>query len=258
MPSRQGRAFILAAPTSVDETGAAAMASLRAACETALACAQDHDLLAIRSTVPVGTTRRFAREIAAAGRSIAVASYPERSISGRAFAEQFSVPHVVGGIDTAATSAARGLFQRLGEVVAVSTAEIAEAVKLFCNVQRDVTFALSNQFALTSEALGLDLAEIERAASAGYPRFHLSRPGPVGGPCLPKDVFLLENSVSTERGSAALALAGRQVNAFLLDHVASAITDHLRRAGRIEAVIAVLGLAFKGDPPLGGTSAPQT
>src|ERR1051325_1346393 len=224
-PSRERRAFILAVPTPIDETGAPAMASLRAACESALACAQDADLLAIRSTVPVGTTRRIAQEIAAAGRRIAVASCPERAISGRAFAEQFSVPHVVGGIDAGATSAACDLFRRLGDVVAVSTPEIAEAVKLFCNVQRDVTFALANQLALTSEALGLDIGEIERAATAGYPRFQLSRPGPVGGPCLPKDVFLLEHS--SLNGSATLALAGRQVNASLLDHVATAIADHL-------------------------------
>ena len=247
--SRKRQAFILAVPTPVDDTGVPALASLQAACETALAAAQDHDLIAIRSTVPVGTTRRIGQEIAAAGRSIAVASCPERSIAGRAFAEQFSVPHVVGGVDAASTSAARDLFRRLGEVVTVSAPEIAEAVKLFCNVQRDITFALANQFALTSEALGLDIAEIERAATAGYPRFQLSRPGPVGGPCLPKDVLLLAQSVSADSGPPSFALNARGVNASLLDHVATAIADHVRQAGRTDPVIVVLGLAFKGDPP---------
>ena len=243
------RAFILAVPTPVDDRGAAVMASLQAACETAIACAKDDDLLAIRSTVPVGTTRRIARDIATAARTMAVASCPERAISGRSFGEQFSVPHVVGGMDAAATRAARDLFLRLGEVVEVSAPEIAEAVKLFCNVQRDVTFALANHFALTSEALGLDIAEIERAATAGYPRFHLSRPGPVGGPCLPKDALLLEYSVSRDIVRPAFTLTARAVNASLLDHVVAAIADHLRQAGRTDPVIAVLGIAFKGDPP---------
>lgn len=88
----------------------------------------------------------------------------------------------------------------------------AEAVKLFCNVQRDIIFALSNQFALTSEALGLDISDIERAASAGYSCFQLSRPGPVAGPCLPKDVRLLDHSVPPGSRVPELALAGRALN----------------------------------------------
>ena len=122
-------------------------------------------------------------------------------------------------------------------------------VKLFCNVQRDVTFALANHFALISEALGLDIAEIEHAATAAYPRFHLSRPGPVGGPCLPKDTLLLDLSVDGRHNSPALALTARQVNLFVLDHVLVAIADHLAETAPANPVIAVLGLAFKGDPP---------
>jgi UDP-N-acetyl-D-mannosaminuronic acid dehydrogenase len=247
--SSKRRAFILAVPTSVDDQGAPMMASLQAAGEAAVECALDHDLLVIRSTVTVGMTRRIAQEIAARGRTIAVACCPDRSIAGQTFREQFSVPHVIGGMDAAGTRAASKLFQLLGQVIEVSTPEAAEAVKLFCNVQRDVTFALANHFALISEALGLDIAEIEQAATTEYPRFHLSRPGPVGGPCLPKDALLLDHSVIGRRNSPALALTARQVNASLLDHVAAAIADHLTETVSVDPVIAVLGLAFKGDPP---------
>lgn len=198
-PDQQPRAYVLTVPTPVDAHGRPVMASLQAACDAAVACARDHDLLVIRATVPVGTTRRITRAIAARGRTLGVACCPDRSVAGHSFREQFSVPHVVGGIDAAATQAASRLFRRLGQVNEVSTPEAAEAVKLFCNVQRDVTFAIANHFALVSEALGLDIAEIERAASADYPRFRLSRPGPVGGPCLPKNAWLLDHSITPWR-----------------------------------------------------------
>ena len=252
-PASVRRAFVVAVPTPVDDQDILPTAGLREACKAAVACARDRDLLVIRSTVPVGTTRRIAQDIVAGGRAIAVASCPDRTIAGQAFREQFSLPNVVGGVDSGATHAASALFRRLGEVVEVSTPEAGEAVKLFCNVQRDVTFALANHFALISEALGLDIAEIKQAASAGYPRFQLSRPGPVGGPCLPKDAVLLDRSASGRGSSPALGLTARRVNAFLLDHVATAIADHVTQAARAEPVIAVLGLAFKGDPPTSDT-----
>ena len=244
------RAFILAVPTPVDDQGVPVLTSLRAATEAALACAQDHDLLVIRSTVPVGTTRRIAQDIAGRNPTIMVACCPDRSISGQSFLEQFSVPHVIGGLEPTATRTASNLFQILGKTIEVSTPEAAEAVKLFCNVQRDVTFALANHFALISDALGLDIAEIEKAATTEYPRFCLSRPGPVGGPCLTKDALLLDHSIIGRHVSSALALTARQVNTSLLDHAASAITDHLTVSATAKPIIAVLGLAFKGTPSM--------
>ena len=122
---------------------------------------------------------------------------------------------------------------------------MAEAAKLFANVQRDVTFALANQLALAAEALNLDLAEIARAASEGYPRFSLARPGPVGGPCLTKDTALLAHALA--EGRLSIPVAARTLNQSLLGHVAQVVARHVGAAAR--PVIAVLGLAFKGDPP---------
>jgi UDP-N-acetyl-D-mannosaminuronic acid dehydrogenase len=244
------RAFILAVPTPADDQGVPVLTSLRAATEAVLACAQDNDLLVIRSTVPIGTTHGIARDIAGRNPTIMVACCPDRSISGQSFLEQFSVPHIIGGQKPVATRTASQLFQILGKVIEVGTPETAEAIKLFCNVQRDITFALANHFALISDALGLDIAEIEKAATIGYPRFRLSRPGPVGGPCLTKDAFLLDHSIIGQQVSPALTLTARQVNASLLDHAASAVADHLTVATTANPVIAVLGLAFKGTPPM--------
>jgi nucleotide sugar dehydrogenase len=159
--------------------------------------------------------------------------------------EQFSVPHIVGGIDGAATRAAAALFARLGPTVSVSSPEVAEAAKLFANVQRDVTFALANELALAAGELALDFGEIVAAAGEGYARFALARPGPVGGPCLSKDGALLAHSLPD--GRFGLARAARALNESLLDHVAQAVARHVSALPR--PVVAVLGLAFKGDPP---------
>jgi UDP-N-acetyl-D-mannosaminuronic acid dehydrogenase len=240
--SGRPRAFILAVPTPVDQRPV--LGHVEAAAASVVRAARDGDLMLVRATVPVGTTRRLAAAAAACGRRLLVAACPDRSVAGQCFVEQFSVPHLIGGIDADATRAAAQLFARLGTTIAVSSPEVAEAAKLFANVQRDVTFALANQLALAAEQLDLDFGEIARAASDGYPRFSLARPGPVGGPCLTKDTALLAHSLAA--GSLSVPVAARALNESLLDHVAEAVARHVDGAAR--PVIAVLGLAFKGDP----------
>jgi UDP-N-acetyl-D-mannosaminuronic acid dehydrogenase len=252
-PASHRRAFILAVPTPVDDEGVPIMTHLQVASETAVDCAQDYDLIVISSTVPVGITRRIARDIAARNPTIRVACCPDRSTMGQSFREQFSVPHVVGGMTQAATQTATALFRCLGKTIEVSTPEAAEAIKLFCNVQRDVTFALANYFALIADTLGLDIAEIEQAAATEYPRFNLSRPGPVGGPCLTKDALLLDHSIVRNDKTSSLALTARRVNASLLDHAVGAIAKHLTDRGTACPIIALLGLAFKGGPQIADT-----
>ncbi len=247
-PSGVQRAFILAVPTPVDSAGTPVLANVEAAIEAIGTSARDHDLLVVRATGPIGTTRRLAGVLAARGRNLLVAACPDRSVAGRSFREQFSVPHIIGGMDRHAAEAAASLFGQLGPTVQVSTPETAEAVKLFANVQRDVTFALANQFALVSEQLGLDFDEIVHAGREAYARFSLARPGPVAGPCLTKDTAILASSL-TESGTVDLAIAARRLNESLLDHVTNAVKQHLDRAQRPRPVVAVLGLAFKGNPP---------
>jgi len=246
-PSHAQRAFILAVPTPVDAAGTPVLANVEAAIETIGANARDHDLLVVRATVPIGTARKLSGALAARGRRLLVAACPDRSVAGRSFLEQFSVPHIIGGVDRHAAEAAASLFGRLGPTVQVSTPETAEAIKLFANVQRDVTFALANQFALVAEQLDLDFGEIMRAGREGYARFSLARPGPVVGPCLPKDTAILASSL--EPKTLDLAIAARKLNESLLDHVVNAVKQHLDRAERPRPVVAVLGLAFKGNPP---------
>ena len=154
------RAYVLAVPTGVDDRGRWIRANIDDAFAQVLSFARDDDLVAIKSTVPVGTARSLATTSASLGHKLHVASCPDRSIAGVSLRDQFAVPHIVGGItDRAAEMAARE-FARLGPVRVVQNAETAELLKLFANVQRDVTFALANQFALICDHLDIAFDEL--------------------------------------------------------------------------------------------------
>jgi UDP-N-acetyl-D-mannosaminuronic acid dehydrogenase len=202
----------------------------------------------VRTTIPIGTTRKLADTIRDRGGRLLVAACPDRSVAGRSFQEQSSVPTIVGGVDAKSTRAAAELFMQLGPVVGVASPETAEAIKLFCNTQRDITFAIANQFALICENLGLDFDEIRRAGTHMYPRFSLARPGPVGGDCLSKDSFLLGHSAGDTPDPLPLVFAARRLNLSLIDFVATAVCAHVCKTAPSRPVIAVLGLAFKGEP----------
>jgi nucleotide sugar dehydrogenase len=242
-------AFIIAVPTPIDDQDRFRPEAIEGANDAIVTAAADGDLVAIRSTVPIGFTRRLAAAAEASGRRLAFASCPDRSVTGKSFADQFNVPSIVGGLDSKATQAACDLFARLGQVRVVSSAEAAETLKLFANVQRDTLFALSNQFAQICEAADLDFRELLDAGSFQYARFALPRAGPVGGPCLTKDVFLLAESAEARGVDVSLLRQARKVNRGIVEALADRICRQVEPLGR-PAAVAILGMAFKGSPPV--------
>ncbi len=241
--STAARAFVVAVSTPADQAGRFSDSALKGAAQSVVARAQGGDLIVIRSTVPIGTTRALAASLDPAGRLL-WAACPDRSFAGRALSDQFAIPHIVGGLTPPAAAAAAELFEDLCEVVQVGSPETAEAAKLFLNVERDMRFAVANQFALICEQAGVDYSEARQAVARGSD-FRLARPGPVGGPCLEKDAYLLLGSPGIG-GTGELLARGRALNAGL----ARGLADQILAETAAPRRVAILGLAFKGSPPV--------
>lgn len=212
----------------------------------------DGALTVLRSTVRVGTTSNVARPILeATGKSFALAMAPERTIEGKALAELTTLPQIVGGIDRKSVAAASELFGALGvEIVEVDTVEAAETSKLASNTFRDLQFAYANELAYFADVVGVDVYEVIRACNYGYDRMNLALPGPVAGPCLEKDAYILDDSAATYGTSVELSMQARRTNEAIVPHVVRII----RVRARVEiACVGILGLAFKGRPETSDT-----
>lgn len=152
------------------------------------------DLVLQESTTPPGTTvgliRRTLEEASGlvAGVDFGLAFCPERTLSGRALHDILrGHPKVVGGLDPASTDAAAGFYEALNEkgVTRVSSPTVAEAVKVFEGVYRDVNIALANELFRACEDWGIDWQETFATANT-QPYSHIHRPGlGVGGHCIP-------------------------------------------------------------------------
>lgn len=252
--------YIVTVGTPLDENRRTKLGAIREVSAALSRILEPGDLVVLRSTVRVGVTRDVVRPILdRAGVLYNLAFCPERTLEGKALEELRTLPQVIGGVDEASALRAARLFHFLTPtIVRVSTAEAAELAKLVNNTHRDLVFAFANEVAAMADTLGVSVLEVVHACGLGYPRGQIPMPGPVGGPCLEKDPYILAESVGAEDGASLLALHGRMVNEALPERVVDSIAQ-LRAAREGAAMarhaptppvrrIAVLGLAFKGRP----------
>jgi len=191
------------------------------------------DTIIIRSTVPVGTTSRYAQKYPA---NIKWAYAPERTLAGKALEELKELPQLVGGDPSADL-----LFRRMTSVIRVSSMETAETIKLVSNCWRAYTFAFANQLALDCRKTGVDIYEVLQKGSDGYSRFNLPRPGFSQGPCLTKDPSIYASIFMGRHIFERAASVNNYSFSFYLWQAAG--------VKKLYGNVGLIGAAFKADPP---------
>jgi nucleotide sugar dehydrogenase len=254
--------FIVTVGTPLNGSGRARLDMVESVAREVSSRLKPNDLVIMRSTVKLGTTLSTVKPLLdAAGVAYDIAFCPERTLEGQALAELRQLPQIVGGATLSATVRASQLFQFLTPTtVRVSNLETAEMIKLVDNSQRDVFFAFSNEIARLCDATAVSAAEVIRAGKLGYARTNLPLPGPVGGPCLSKDPYILAESFEHTDAVPEIVLAARRTNERVAQDAADRIAHLSSRLSGFpkDPVVALLGIAFKGRPAtddLRGTTA---
>lgn len=213
---------------------------------------KDGDMVVMRSTVELGTTRTIVKPILdRTGRRYDLVFCPERTLEGQALQELRELPQIVGGHDRDSRIRAAQIFSFLTPtVVQVSSLETAELIKLIDNAQRDVHFAVSNEVARIADAIGVSAVEVIRAGKLGYARTNLPMPGPVGGPCLEKDSYILANGLKRLAVTPDIIMAARRTNERQPIEVITQLESFCRELRNFPAapIVTLAGVAFKGRP----------
>jgi len=254
---RHSRVVIIAVGTPVDDQGAVSMVALEQVCQTVGSQLRRGDIVMLRSTVPVSTTRTLVIPLLEnisglkAGKSFHVAFCPERTVEGKAIQELSSLPQIVGGATEVCVEKASAFWSAITDtIVRVDSLEAAELVKLINNSYRDLSFAFSNGLALLADNYNIDAARLISAANEGYPRNPIPSPSPgVGGYCLTKDPFLYA-SVNSELGHAELSQIGRKINEAAGQYPVTVLETFAHSIQRkVESLrVLLVGMAFKGKP----------
>ncbi|ABM11425.1 nucleotide sugar dehydrogenase [Mycolicibacterium vanbaalenii] len=251
--------FVLCVDSPVGTTTRKAdLSNLKAASESVGRYLRSTNLVIVRSTVPVGTTRGVVARLLSESSGLvegdfSLAFAPERTSTGMTLRESSQIPHLVGGRDSLSAERAAEFLQSAGmRSLVMESAEAAELGKLASNAARDTALALAAQICAVAELHNLDVERLVNDVNHDYPRDHIKMPRPgVGGSCLTKDSYILAESLaSTPLGDTLFGLVRRindETQAPTIRSLARHFTDHFRR--EFAPRILVCGAAFKGDPP---------
>lgn len=247
----KGTVFIITVGTPLGKDGRTRLEIIEGVSREVSEHLKPGDLVIMRSTVKLGTTRGTVAPILDQAKvPYELAFCPERTLEGRALIELRQLPQIVGGLKYDATVRASQIFQFLTPtVVRVSDLETAEMIKLIDNAQRDVAFAYANEVALACDTIGISAAEVIGAGKLGYPRTNLPMPGLVGGPCLEKDSHILAERLRELGVEPEITMASRRLNERQPDMVVEHLAETLAASGApANPIVALLGIAFKGQP----------
>jgi UDP-N-acetyl-D-mannosaminuronic acid dehydrogenase len=245
------RVFVITVGTPIDKQKKAILDSIVNVSNQVSHAMNNGDMVILRSTVKLNTTNTIVAPILKkSGKDFDLAFCPERTLEGAALKELGSLPQIVGAGSQRSRARAASFFQQItSSVVNVSNIETAEMIKLVDNMQRDVFFAVSNEVAHLCNTQQIKASEVISAGKLGYGRTSLANPGPVGGPCLEKDSYLLAESINGTPATARIALAARLTNESVTTEAAGFISGWVKRNSNEPKVkISVLGMAFKGIP----------
>lgn len=213
-----------------------------------------NNLIIFRSTLPIGTCKNIVVKIFEKNKLKVEKDYflsfaPERTIEGNAIKELQDLPQIVSGFGSKSLKKATNFFNNISNhVVQVKSIEAAEMIKLLNNSFRDLSFAFSNQIAMICNEFGLNTNEIINSANKGYPRnqIPLASPG-VGGPCLTKDPYILDESViNSDNTAKSIFTISRDINNKIVYNLINSIKKSL--GNKIKKKILLCGISFKGFP----------
>lgn len=213
-------------------------------------------LVVLESTTYPGTTEEDLKTILEesglkAGEDFYLAFSPEREDPGNEEFTTTRIPKIVGGINEKSLEVARALYEQvMAKVVPVSSARVAEAVKLLENIYRAVNIALVNELKLLFDKMGINIWEVIEAANTKPFGFQAFYPGPgIGGHCIPVDPFYLTwKAREYDFHTRFIELAG-EINAQMPYYVVQKTIEALNEQGKSirGARILILGVAYKKD-----------
>lgn len=176
---------------------------------------------------------------------------PERVDPGNKRYTTKNTCKIVGGVGPHSLEVGVKFYsQTVEQVIPVSSAKVAELVKVFENTFRAVNIALVNELALLCDRMGLNVWEVLEAAFTKPFGIMPFWPGPgVGGHCIPVDPHYLEwKAKELNFNTHFIALAG-EINRRMPEFVRDKAYRILNRLGIApsRAKILVLGVAYKRD-----------
>lgn len=249
---------IVCVPTPLSKTKEPDISFIVNATEKIAKFLHRQQLIVLESTSYPGTTEEIVLPVLErrgfkAGRDFYLAFSPERVDPANKFYRTANIPKVIGGITKSCTKLIKLLYsQVINAVVPVSSARVAETVKLLENTFRAVNIALINEICLMANRLNVDIWEVIKAADTKPFGFMSFKPGPgLGGHCLPIDPLYLSWKARLHGFESRFITLADEINSSMPVHVVERIIEALNMYSKSlkDSKVLIIGVAYKADVP---------
>jgi UDP-N-acetyl-D-glucosamine dehydrogenase len=248
-------AIVLCVPTPLEKSKDPDLSYIKDAAHSIARNLRPGQIVILESTTYPGTTEELLLPLfedcgLSLDEDFLLAFSPERIDPGSTYALR-DIPKVVGGCSTLSTEIACELYASIVvSVHPVSSARVAETVKLLENTFRLVNIGLINEFALLCNHLAIDSNEVINAAATkpfGYMPFF---PGPgAGGHCIPLDPLYLSWRAEQQGFISRFIELADSVNTQMPVHVVDLVVQALNDQSKAmrDSNLLVVGVAYKED-----------
>lgn len=133
-------------------------------------------------------------------------------------------------------------------IIKASSIKVAEAAKMYENVQRDVLIGLANEYSEFCRNIGISIHEVTSCASTKW-NFSKVLPGLVGGHCIGVDTYYLLEKAKRLGQDLSVVRTAREINESksrkVFERMKSALLE--RNLDPADADILILGFSYKKD-----------
>lgn len=248
------KTFIIIVPLFVDQSFNPDFTIMEKALRSLGEILKKDDLVVLETTFPPGTTdgrvRDWLCESSGLKREDFFLAYsPERIMTGYSISRLREFPKVIGGTNEESGFRAYQVYKRfISNLHLVSSAKVAEMIKVMEGCYRDVNIALANELFKISEDLEIDFFEARENANHQYCHIHLPSTG-VGGHCIPVyPWFLIKEMDKQEAFSRCRMLrTSREVNDEMILYWAERILLMCLRVDKplSDVKICIKGITFR-------------
>lgn len=246
--------YIVIVPLFIDQNNLPDFSILLEALRNVGRVLQKGDLVVLETTVPPRTTETLIKKTLEDESKLKLGEFylahsPERIMTGYSISRLKEFPKIIGGVDRESGERAYEVYSKfIPNLYKVSSARLAEFVKVIEGCYRDVNVALSNELMKISDELKIDFFEAIEAANHDYCHIHLPSTG-VGGHCIPVYPWFLINEMERRElnEKARLLRTARELNDGMIEYWVDRIIEECLNVDKPlkDIKICVRGITFR-------------
>lgn len=252
--AKECNVFIIIAPLFIDQNYDPVFKTLENAFREVGKILKRGDIVILETTVPPKTTETVARQWLEEESKLKIDEFylaysPERIMTGYSISRLKEFPKIVGGVNEESGKKAFVIYKKfVPNLHLVSSARVAEFIKVIEGCYRDVNIALANELFKIAEDLEINFYEAREFANHEYCYLHLPSTG-VGGHCIPLYPWFLIKEMERKGKFSHVTLlkTGRVINDEMIEYWSEMIVLACMKINKPlnEVKICIKGITFR-------------